>query len=184
MSLKAAVSLGKRRRKYAQLGTDLDLAYLTPTLIAMGFPCPSLPKTLYRNSINQALKFPDSKHGPDHYFVFNLCSEPGWSYPSNSFHGNYVQYPFDDHQPPPFHLLLQILHHIHTWLQRDPRNIAAVHCKAEKGRTGVIRCAYLLLTRVFQDADAVLAGYTRLRMLEGWGDGLTVAGAGEMGKVF
>ncbi|KAJ3222225.1 hypothetical protein HDU81_010029, partial [Chytriomyces hyalinus] len=76
MSLKSAVSLGKRRAKDAQLGTDLDLACnscipassimfhvltsrlyintdMTPTLIAMGFPCPSLPKTLYRNSMTQ-----------------------------------------------------------------------------------------------------------------------------------
>ncbi|KAI8840717.1 hypothetical protein BJ741DRAFT_596220, partial [Chytriomyces cf. hyalinus JEL632] len=70
-------------RRLIHLVHPIASTNLTPTLIAMGFPCPSLPKTLYRNGMTQALKFLDSKP-----FIYNLCFEPGWSYPSNCFHGN------------------------------------------------------------------------------------------------
>ncbi|KAJ3069322.1 hypothetical protein HDU98_007633 [Podochytrium sp. JEL0797] len=173
--LRTAVSKGKRRTVDPTLQTDLDLAYMTPTLIAMGFPSVTLPKRIYRNSMDHASKFLTAKH-TSHYRVYNLCSEPGFSYSPSAFDSNWVCYPFDDHAPPPFALLLAILSDIHTWLSSHPENVAAVHCKAGKGRTGVVCCAYLLLIRVFGDARECLEGYTRLRMREGFGDGLTVMG--------
>lgn len=48
-ALRAAVS-GSRVR-YMQDGYDLDLTYITPRLIAMGYPATGVEKT-YRNSIS------------------------------------------------------------------------------------------------------------------------------------
>lgn len=49
-TLRAVVS-GSRVR-YTQNGFDLDLTYITPNLIAMGYPASGVEKT-YRNDINE-----------------------------------------------------------------------------------------------------------------------------------
>lgn len=55
-----------------------------------------------------------------------------------------AKYPFMDHNAPAFELLLPCCAHIHSYLQEDQDNIVAVHCKAGKGRTGLIIVCYLL----------------------------------------
>ncbi|ORY16326.1 phosphatases II [Rhizoclosmatium globosum] len=175
VQLKHAVSQGKRRTIDRDLGIDLDLAYMTSTLIAMGFPSSTFPKRIYRNSMKQTLKYLDAKH-KDKYKVYNLCSEPGFSYPPESFHSNWVSYPFDDHTPPQFSMLLAIVRDIREWMRKNEGNVAVVHCKAGKGRTGVVCCAVMIAEGVFEDAESCLRGYTGLRMREGFGEGLTVAG--------
>jgi len=41
-------------------------------------------------------------------------------------------------------MLRRITKDIHEYLSLDPKNVAAVHCKAGKGRTGHVICAYLV----------------------------------------
>ena len=36
-----------------------------------------------------------------------------------------------------------------AWLLKDPRNVCAVHCKAGKGRTGTVICAYFAYASQF-----------------------------------
>lgn len=42
------------------------------------------------------------------------------------------------------------------WLSLHEENIAAVHCKAGKGRAGVLVCCYLLHSKYVKDADAAM----------------------------
>ncbi|GJJ79031.1 phosphatidylinositol-3,4,5-trisphosphate 3-phosphatase and dual-specificity protein phosphatase PTEN [Entomortierella parvispora] len=138
--LRHAVSKQKRRFVDKESGMDLDLAYITPLLIAMGYPSKAL-EAFYRNPMSDVEKFLDSRHAGA-YKVYNLCSEK--SYSDLRFHGRVAQFPFHDHSPPPFQLIHPFCEDVSDWLHTVEGNVVAIHCKAGKGRTGVMICSFLV----------------------------------------
>lgn len=48
-------------------------------------------------------------------------------------------------------------------MKQDPKNVTIIHCKAGKGRTGVMTCAYLLYSKQFTEAEEVLKFYAAQR---------------------
>lgn len=65
--------------------------------------------------------------------------------------------------------LLPWFRKLDDWLNKQPQNVAAIHCKAGKGRTGTIICAYLLHTKVCKTADEALKLYGSIRTMNGQG---------------
>jgi phosphatidylinositol-3,4,5-trisphosphate 3-phosphatase and dual-specificity protein phosphatase PTEN len=89
-----------------------------------------------------------------------LCSER--EYASSSF-DSCARYPFDDHNCPKFAVLLHFCQDVQEFLNRDPQNVVAIHCKAGKGRTGLVISCFLQYCGVARNADEGLKQFAEAR---------------------
>jgi len=121
----------------------------------------------YRNPMKEVVRF-FQKYHPKAYRVYNLCAE--CHYPASSFSdGSLSEFPFDDHNPPPFRLMLQFCQDADKFLSGATGRVIGVHCKAGKGRTGVLIASYLLYNRTCPTADDALLLFGKERTSNGKG---------------
>lgn len=147
-AIRAKVS-GSRVR-YMKEGFDLDLTYITPSLIAMGYPASGVEKT-YRNDISEVAAFLTSRHATA-FRVYNL-SERKYDYAKFQHRVNECGFP--DHHPPPLQLLLDIMNDMLQFMAQSEENVVVVHCLAGKGRTGVVCSCFLLVTGFYGNIYAM-----------------------------
>ncbi|KAA0188336.1 hypothetical protein HAZT_HAZT009576 [Hyalella azteca] len=161
--------ISQNKRRYQREGFDLDLSYVTPTVIAMSFPSSGKMSMyrndireryqgtaghVYRNDIRDVSRFLDYKHA-GHYRVYNLCSER--HYDEHFFHGAVQRYPINDHNVPAIEVMLEFSENVRKFQAEDERNVIAVHCKGGKGRTGTMICVCLIDSGAFKNADQCLS---------------------------
>ena len=168
VKMRQLVSLEKRR--FQQDGFDLDLSYITPRLIAMGFPSAGIEGS-YRNPIEDVRRFFATRH-PDACLVINLCEERVYEPAAllgecgaddAAAAARAAHYPFDDHNPPCLELIGALCDEARRWLLADPSHVIAVHCKAGKGRTGLVLTCLLVYLGVCVDADDAIAWFAKQR---------------------
>ncbi|KAJ1432633.1 protein-tyrosine phosphatase-like protein [Ochromonadaceae sp. CCMP2298] len=160
---------GKKQR-IRKDGFDLDMAYVSPRIIVHGFPAAGL-EHMYRNPRAEIRRFMDTYH-QDHYKVYNFCCEFGRGYDPAIFHGRVERYPFKDHNTPPLETMAAYANSVKNWLDEDTTNVVNMHCKAGKGRAGLMCCVALIRTGVAQSAKEALEIYDRKRVTNN--KGLTV----------
>lgn len=156
--------VSKKKKRFVDTvnNFDLDLAYVTDNIIASGFPASGF-ESLYRNPMPEMKRFFETRHSGK-YKLWALTAEPDRQYDKSVFHGRVEDsYQFFDHHAPPFDIVVPMCQTIHQWLTQDPKNVAVIHCKAGKGRTGVAICAYLLYSGQQPTADKALAFYAQRR---------------------
>jgi phosphatidylinositol-3,4,5-trisphosphate 3-phosphatase/dual-specificity protein phosphatase PTEN len=154
--IKSVVS--KKKKRFIEDGFDLDLSYITPQIIAMGFPSIGA-EALYRNSMVDVKRFLETKHA-GHYKVYNLCAEK--EYDEKEF-PEFARYGHLDHNPPPFDVLAGCCRDMKAYIARDEKNVAVLHCKAGKGRTGTVISSYLQLSGEADDADEAMNMFGKAR---------------------
>ena len=159
--------VSKKKRRLQTEYYDLDMCYITERVIGMGFPATGCEK-LYRNTLEDTKNFLDRYHGD--YKIYNLCIEKDRIYPKTYFENTEVGlFPFNDHSPCPCKLILDFCVDICLYLTAHPRGVAAIHCKAGKGRTGVMIVCYLIFSGLCKTSDEALVHYAHQRTLNNRG---------------
>lgn len=96
----------------------------------------------------------------------------GRGYSADVFEGRVERYPFKDHNTPPLETMVAFANSAKYWLDQDPENVCSVHCKAGKGRAGLMSCILLFRTGFCSTAKEALDHYDRVRVTNN--RGLTV----------
>ena len=111
MFIKNKVSQNKRRYKDSNLSIDLDLAYVTPRIIAMAYPANGVA-TVWRNNIKTVAKLFKHKH-PSSFMFYNL---EGTNYDSSLVDGRVMTYIWKDHHTPSLEILFKVVYDMHRFL--------------------------------------------------------------------
>jgi hypothetical protein len=118
----------------------LDITYLTPRVLAMGFPCSAATRIRSRNDAAAVGALLAARHGPGAVLVINASEE---GYDAAPFGGCVLEVHFPGCPAPPLGLLLQLAQLAGAWLSADPSHAVAVHCTTGRGRTSVIAAVIL-----------------------------------------
>ncbi|KAM7202014.1 nucleoporin POM33 [Rhypophila sp. PSN 637] len=166
--------------------TGLDLCYVTSNLLATSGPSQTYPRLAYRNPLDKLVSFLDAKHG-NNWAIWEFRAE-GTGYPDEAVYNRIRHYPWPDHHPPPFALVPLIVASMTEWMgggdlfssssesftgSPSGDRVVVVHCKAGKGRSGTMACAYLIAECGWKAEDA-LARFTERRMRPGYGSGVSI----------
>lgn len=143
---------------------DLDLSFISPRLIAMGVPVDWKWNSFehnWRNASWEVKRFLDDGPTDTYYHIYNLC--PEMPYSVKNFHGRVTGYDVQDHSRPSMDVVFQFIREAAQFYRSHPRNTVVVHCKAGKGRTGTLCCAWLLYTREANNAIEALEMFKERR---------------------
>ncbi|TDH68530.1 hypothetical protein CCR75_001433 [Bremia lactucae] len=157
---RALVSQNKRR--FQQDGFDLDLAYVHPRIIVMGYPAVGM-EFLFRNPRSEVQQLLDERHDGN-YFVYNFCDESKRSYASSVFAGRVKHFPIEDHNVPSFQTMTTFCEEAAAWLYENENHVVVLHCKAGKGRAGMMACMLLLRMGFSSSATEAIELYNRERV--------------------
>ncbi|KAI5959763.1 TEP1 [Candida pseudojiufengensis] len=159
------------------LNIQLDLSYINSRVIVSSAPTTSYIESWYRYPLEDLVKYLNFKHGEKNWMLFNFRGE-GPGYEDKQVDNRVRHFPFPDHYPPTIKILKDSVFAIGQFLDSNDEHVVVLHCKAGKGRSGTICCAFLIYDSLANSkdlsVDEVISWYTLKRMRSFGGDGVSI----------
>ncbi|KAL7407364.1 hypothetical protein ABVT39_007399 [Epinephelus coioides] len=130
---------------------DFDLTYITERIISVFF-LPDLEEQRYRRNLQEVASMLKSKH-QDKFLLLNLSEK---RHDITRLNPKVQDYGWPDVHAPPLDRICAVCKAMETWLTSDPQNVVVLHCKGNKGKTGVIVAAYMHYSKISAGADQAL----------------------------
>uniref|UniRef100_A0A3P9DPT9 Tensin-2 n=1 Tax=Maylandia zebra TaxID=106582 RepID=A0A3P9DPT9_9CICH len=130
---------------------DFDLTYITERIISVFF-LPDLEEQQYRRNLQEVASMLKSKH-QDKFLLLNLSEK---RHDITRLYPKVQDYAWPDLHAPPLDRICAVCKAMETWLTSDPNNVVVLHCKGNKGKTGVIVAAYMHYSKITAGADQAL----------------------------
>ncbi|KAM9855965.1 tensin-2 [Aulostomus maculatus] len=131
---------------------DFDLTYITERIISVFFP-PKLEEQRYRLNLKEVAAMLKSKH-QDKFLLLNLSER---RHDISRLNPKVHDFGWPDLHAPPLDKICAICKAMETWLTSDPQHVVVLHCKGNKGKTGVIIAAYMHYSKISAGADQALS---------------------------
>ncbi|XP_016891566.1 tensin-2 isoform X5 [Cynoglossus semilaevis] len=131
---------------------DFDLTYITERIISVFFP-PKLEEQRYRLNLKEVAAMLMSKH-QDKFLLLNLSEK---RHDIIRINQKVHDFGWPDLHAPPLDKICAICKAMETWLISDPQHVVVLHCKGNKGKTGVIIAAYMHYSKISAGADQALS---------------------------
>ncbi|XP_069509721.1 tensin-2 isoform X2 [Ambystoma mexicanum] len=131
---------------------DFDLTYITERIISVFFPA-ALEEQRYRSNLKEVAQMLKSKH-EEKYLLLNLSEK---RHDITRLNPKVHDFGWPDLHAPPLDKICSICKSMETWLNSDPQHVVVLHCKGNKGKTGVIVAAYMHYSKISASADQALS---------------------------
>uniref|UniRef100_A0A3B1JKK0 Tensin 2b n=1 Tax=Astyanax mexicanus TaxID=7994 RepID=A0A3B1JKK0_ASTMX len=131
---------------------DFDLIYITERIISVFF-LPHLDEHRYSSNLKEVAAMLKSKH-QDKFMVINLSEK---RHDICRLNPKVEEYGWPDLHAPPLDKICAVCKAMEAWLNSDPSNVVVLHCKGNKGKTGVITAAYMHYSKISAGAEQALA---------------------------
>ncbi|XP_066527330.1 tensin-2 isoform X4 [Hoplias malabaricus] len=131
---------------------DFDLTYITERIISVFFP-PLLEEQRYRLNLKEVASMLKSKH-QDKFLLFNLSER---RHDITRLNPKVHDFGWPDLHAPPLDKICAMCKAMETWINSDPQHVVVLHCKGNKGKTGVIIAAYMHYSKISAGADQALS---------------------------
>ncbi|KAK7916391.1 hypothetical protein WMY93_012152 [Mugilogobius chulae] len=151
-SLKKRGSLPRSRsvERVMEQNYDFDLTYITERIISVFFP--ELDEPQYHHNIQEVALMLKNKHR-DKFMLLNLSEK---RHDITRLNPKVQDFGWPDLHAPPLDRICSVCKAMESWLSQDPLNVVVLHCKGNKGKTGVIVAAYMHYSKISAGAEQAL----------------------------
>ncbi|CAL8260017.1 unnamed protein product, partial [Gadus morhua 'NCC'] len=151
-TLPRSFSVDRVMERVMERNYDFDLTYITERIISVFFP-PLLDEQRYRVNLKEVTAMLRSKH-QDKFLLFNLSEK---RHDISRLNPKVHDFGWPDLHAPPLDKICAMCKAMETWLTSDPQHVVVLHCKGNKGKTGVIMAAYMHYSKISAGADQALS---------------------------